>query len=44
MDDTIKYAMKLALLNQLYGNKQITDKEYNVIKTDLMKRHKMPRD
>ena len=42
MDDTIKYAMKLAFLNQLYGKKLITDKEYSAIKIDLMKRHRVP--
>lgn len=41
MDNTLKYAMKLAFLNQLYGKKLITDKEYNVIKSDLMKKHKI---
>jgi len=41
MDDNIKYAMKLAFLNQLYGKEMLTEKEYSAIKIDLMKKHKI---
>ncbi|HQA60106.1 MAG TPA: conjugal transfer protein [Tepidanaerobacteraceae bacterium] len=40
-DNTLKYAVKLAFLNQLLGKKLITDKEYTAIKNDLMKKHKI---
>lgn len=42
MDNTMKYAMKLAFLNQLYSKNMVTDREYAVIKNDLMIRHKIP--
>lgn len=41
MDNYLKYAIKLAFLNQLYGKKMLTEKEYVAIKTDLMKKHKI---
>lgn len=41
MDNNLKYAIKLAFLNQLYGKKLLTDKEYAAIKHDLMKKHKI---
>jgi len=42
MDNTMKYAMKLAFLNQLYSKKMLTDREYAAIKNDIMIRHKIP--
>ena len=41
MDNTFKYAIKLAMLNQLISNNLITKKEYTAIKNDLMKKHKI---
>lgn len=41
MDNTLKYAMKLAMLNQLISKKLISKKEYTAIKNDLMKKHKI---
>ena len=41
MDNTFKYAIKLAMLNQLISNNLISKKEYTAIKNDLMKKHKI---
>lgn len=34
--------MKLAFLNQLYGKSLLSEKEYNVIKKDLLNKYKIP--
>jgi len=39
MDNNMKYSIQLAMLNQLLGLKLITDKEYNTIKIELMKKY-----
>lgn len=41
MDNLLKYSIKLAFLNKLYGDKLLSEKEYIVIKNDLMKKHKL---
>ena len=41
MDNNLKYAMKLAFLNQLFAKKLISDKEYTAIKNVLMRKHKI---
>lgn len=41
MDNLMKYAMKLAYLDQLYRDKMISDNEYAVIRNELMIRHKI---
>lgn len=39
MDNNMKYSIQLAMLNQLLELKLITDKEYNTIKIELMKKY-----
>jgi len=39
MEETMKYCMKLALLNQLRSKNLITEDEYDRIKAYIMKRH-----
>ena len=41
MDELMKYAMKRAYLNQLSRSKLLSDREYDIVKNDLMIRHKI---
>jgi hypothetical protein len=42
LDGIMKYGIQLAMLNQLFSKKLVTDKEYNAIKNDLKKLYKIP--
>jgi hypothetical protein len=39
VDNNMKYSIQLAMLNQLLGLKLITEKEYNTIKIELMRKY-----
>lgn len=39
VDNNMKYSIQLAMLNQLLALKLITDKEYNTIKIELMRKY-----
>lgn len=39
VDNNMKYSIQLAMLNQLLMLKLITDKEYNTIKIELMRKY-----
>jgi len=39
VDNNMKYSIQLAMLNQLLGLKLITDREYNTIKIELMRKY-----
>lgn len=39
VDNSMKYSIQLAMLNQLLGLKLITEKEYNTIKIELMRKY-----
>lgn len=41
MDNNMKYSIQLAMLNQLLTLKLITNKEYNTIKNELMRKYKI---
>lgn len=42
LDDNMKYGIKLAFLNKLFSEKLVTEREYNAIKNDMKKLHKIP--
>ena len=43
-NDLIRYSMQIAMLNQLLARKQISKKEYALIKESLMKDYKIISD
>jgi hypothetical protein len=42
LDDNMKYGIKLGFLNKLFSEKLVTEREYNAIKNDIKKLHKIP--
>ena len=41
MSDQIKYSMQLAMLNRLRESQMVTNREYALIKKDLMRKYKI---